>query len=725
MSQSKPEIVESQNFRCCYSSILGHNIAKDFIIPALENAVKYKRITGDFSSRFLVAAAQGLSPFFLNGGKMFLITNGRFSNEDAEAIRKGTDPEIVLEQSIIREIDCMKDLVNKFEKQHLEALVWLLKTSRLEIKVGLLYKNGSILPASNTFGTEHNKIGIIETKTGDKIAFLGGNNESYRAYIGNSETLQAFYSWKQNDEERIQEIEKIFDIAWQEKSPELKVMNFPDACKQKFIQIFDTNEMPDLTKVEISESNESLIPFPTISERIRDIKEHKNKWKHQEEAVDWFLDEHILANGVGILMMATGTGKTITALKIIQRMFDLGKIDAVIINTNDRILHQWDREMSKWNEFSKWRRAVYWHNSEKKNSPEFFLSKKSGKCLMITDYFFAEQINKHIKDVTERILLIVDEVHHIGAEKSMEKMKLPKSINESQVDDSSKFALAKFTFGKETNQYKKFRYRLGLSATPFSEFDHERNQFIVDTFVKNPINIKSTNDWIEQLKKAKQVFYFGLEDGIKRGVLCPFEYIPLKYTPSPEDLEERKRVFRAWSALVSDGRISPEAPYIMAANVLKNSKEKIPIFKNFLEKSSMKDLLTRCIIFVQTTEYGRKVEEIIHEHTNVYHDFFSGDSEKLLIEFGKGNLEVLVTCHMISEGIDIKSVSNIVLFSSDREKLESIQRIGRALRTDPTDSQKVARIVDFIYDEKNKPESADHERMAWLTQLSKVQKEES
>lgn len=51
-----------------------------------------------------------------------------------------------------------------------------------------------------------------------------------------------------------------------------------------------------------------------------------NKWVHQDIAVKTFLEkEH------GILAMATGTGKTITALRIINQLFEEGRIHRVII----------------------------------------------------------------------------------------------------------------------------------------------------------------------------------------------------------------------------------------------------------------------------------------------------------------------------------------------------------------------------------------------------------
>jgi superfamily II DNA or RNA helicase len=139
---------------------------------------------------------------------------------------------------------------------------------------------------------------------------------------------------------------------------------------------------------------------------------------------------------------------------------------------------------------------------------------------------------------------------------------------------------------------------------------------------------------------------------------------------------------------------------------------------------------------VETKAYGKKVQEIIHNHTRDYRTYYGEDDEQNLTDFSNGNISTLVTSKAISEGIDIKSVKNIILFTSNRSKGTTIQRIGRALRTDPSNPNKTANIVDFVVesdvkdvdyiddetDEIEKP--PDKERYDWLTELSEVSKED-
>jgi superfamily II DNA or RNA helicase len=127
------------------------------------------------------------------------------------------------------------------------------------------------------------------------------------------------------------------------------------------------------------------------------------------------------------------------------------------------------------------------------------------------------------------------------------------------------------------------------------------------------------------------------------------------------------------------------------------------------------------------------VQRIIHEHTKEYRTYYGEDDEQNLKDFSEGNISTLVTSKAISEGIDIKSVKNIVLFTSNRSKGTTIQRIGRALRTDPSNPEKTANIVDFVVESDVKgevdedseiEEPPDKERYEWLSELSQVSKEE-
>ena len=76
------------------------------------------------------------------------------------------------------------------------------------------------------------------------------------------------------------------------------------------------------------------IEEPTIEEPSTEEIIQSSVWdEHQDAAVNWFTDEE-LANGVGIFEMATGSGKTRTAMRCIRRLMRTDRIDRVVLVPN-------------------------------------------------------------------------------------------------------------------------------------------------------------------------------------------------------------------------------------------------------------------------------------------------------------------------------------------------------------------------------------------------------
>jgi superfamily II DNA or RNA helicase len=134
------------------------------------------------------------------------------------------------------------------------------------------------------------------------------------------------------------------------------------------------------------------------------------------------------------------------------------------------------------------------------------------------------------------------------------------------------------------------------------------------------------------------------------------------------------------------------------------------------------EILERCIIFVEDREYGERVLDIVHAFQHNFHTYYAADDRATLSNFASGEIDWLITCERLSEGIDIRSVRSIVIFSADRARLQTTQRIGRCLRTDPAHPNKRASVVDFIrvQDPDENELNADQSRAEWLRALSTV-----
>ena len=110
-------------------------------------------------------------------------------------------------------------------------------------------------------------------------------------------------------------------------------------------------------------------------------------------------------------------------------------------------------------------------------------------------------------------------------------------------------------------------------------------------------------------------------------------------------------------------------------------------------------------------------------YSDKYHTYYADDEKINLENFAAGKIDCLLTCKKVSEGIDISSVTNIILFSSDRSRLVTTQRIGRALRLDKNNPEKKATVVDFVIeDSEENDNNADADRAEWLTELSQTRR---
>ena len=85
---------------------------------------------------------------------------------------------------------------------------------------------------------------------------------------------------------------------------------------------------------------------------------------------------------------------------------------------------------------------------------------------------------------------------------------------------------------------------------------------------------------------------------------------------------------------------------------------------------------------------------------------------------------------MLSEGISINDLQNVVLFDGTSGRRDVIQRIGRCLRKDPNNPDKIANVFDFIEedtlngggDDSDKPvkiSKKEYKRLNWLRSIAK------
>lgn len=415
-------------------------------------------------------------------------------------------------------------------------------------------------------------------------------------------------------------------------------------------------------------------PLTVVAEPL-ETDENIKKWRHQDEALKIFIEKK-----AGILAMATGTGKTKTAIKILNYLFRENLIDSVIITMHGNpLLYQWDKELLR-DENTKKINVI--RQFETHMNMQAFITDPKKKILLITSDKLGEFLPLYSEDKANRTLIIFDEVHDMAAPVKREN-----------------------TLGK----LQKFIYRLGLSATPDrGEFDEDGTNYLFSEI--GPI-----------------IFEFGIEKAIERGILVEFDYHPLIFELTKEENEKIRSIIASKYSRDKDGKAKSDKEIMIAiSDVKKQSQNMLLAFDKFIKEKGIQ-FLNRSIIFVHSEAYGTEVAKIISENgLRNFNTFINTTSNENLNKLADGTIQCLITCHKVSQGIDIKSLNSVIIFASAVHRRETIQRLGRALRIEKSNPNKRAFLLDFcILDEgKDDNEKSDTKRMKWLIELSESRKSE-
>lgn len=616
-----------------------YDLIDELYLPCLKWADRFDRGVGFFTTEWITYNVTGLSDFASRGGKMRLITSPILSNEDTDAIinSEGNNGEAFkrLEAALI---DNVRVLEAEMKADVSNAFSWMIYDGIIDLRFAI--------PCEKLEdGDFHDKFGIFY-KGEDRISFSGSINDSKHGYQ-NYESIKVFKTWAGTGEYVESDINR-FEKIWNSKDKNLRIFTVPTAVKERIFQLRTSN---------------------------RPYKKHdsaSNRWVHQDMAVEKFIEkEH------GILAMATGTGKTVTAIKIINRLFDESKIRRVVITMygND-LLDQWSKQIRE----SFKNKQIHYHYGSHKRMNDFIMHPDEAILLVSRDSNnltkLLNLLDKAPGNYKDDTLFIFDEVHGAGSQSFVENL---------------------------TEKLSSYKYRLGLSATPEREYDDVGNEFLLNEI-------------------GEIIFEFNLEDAIKKGILCEFNYIPLPYELTEAEKHKKKKIIAAFNAKKESGEPYDEKEMFTQLSLInKTAINKIEEFEVLISKRP--ELLDKCIIFVQTMEYGKQLQEVLIKYTDKYHTYYADDEKINLENFAEGKINCLLTCKKVSEGIDISSVTNIFIFASDRSKLVTTQRIGRALRLDKNNPEKKANVIDFILEDIGENDNnADQERKEWLTKLSETRR---
>ena len=367
--------------------------------------------------------------------------------------------------------------------------------------------------------------------------------------------------------------------------------------------------------------------------------------------------------------MATGSGKTISALIAATRAQSSAARMLLVVAVPYRpLLKQWMAEVERFGvtptelpstppeRESCWRRLVR----------ELELKVTSTVAVVVTHHYL---VSNEFSAVLERIpegvdtMLIADEVHNLGR---------PAFLRQPPV---------------------RFRYRLGLSATPERQYDEAGTKAIKDFF-------------------GPAVFEFGLESAIGN-CLVPYRYKLVPVFLTEEEVAD-------WDQLTEELRRSgfgsgaedAEDAGPMPARIVKllvkrraiaeGAENKIAALANELSDSPAEIRHTLIYASDKRPDQLVAVNALLRERGILFHQITQSETGNrkqmadVLTRFAAGEIQVLTAKRVLDEGVDIPETQTAYLLASSTVRRQWIQRRGRVLRMCSRLNKTEARIVDFL-----------------------------
>ena len=633
----------------------------EFFYEAFLESKTLKLGLGYFSSSAIRVLAPGFAYFIANGGKMQIVINDELSEDDKDAIEKGKELNLAkIENSLLNNVRKLTELLSSDNQLFFDCLSYLIATDRMEFVATVSLKGG----------IAHDKYGVFEDNKGDQVGFTGSANFSANALCYNAETITCFTSWNgDSDVKRIQLYEELFDKIWDGKSKHVKIIPI-DKVKILIKEKFPPKSLNQLIQESsltrsLKQSDNFRLSHSLIEKLDRIDVEPRFPYSEERQIQINAYNAWCINNYRGIFAMATGAGKTITALNCVLKEFS--KTDyykAIIVVPTQALAIQWESEVYNFNYtnvISTYTNSRWDSELEKYVTRSIF--NENENLILITTYatFNLNRFQNILSKINnvDNFTYIADEAHNLGATNSLKS--LPIQINR----------------------------RIGLSATPERVYDEDGSKRVFDFFQSNP---------------PQYTYRYTMKEAIDEGILCKYNYYPVFVELTEIEMLEYKKITRQLCAYIDSEtktyKKGAEKLLLKRKRIIHKAENKKNAVNNLLDELKERKKLDYTFVFVpegfepdytlsESYEIESEDVRIIDEYADMfkqkgysYHKFISGldDSESVLKSFADGDIQILLSMKCLDEGVDIPRAEHAIFCASTGNPRQFIQRRGRVLR---------------------------------------------
>lgn len=640
-------------------------VVEEVIVPALQVSDRFECMVGYFGGAALRELSHGLAAYILRSDQpLRLLVSPVLSESDQEAIRLGArTPSGALTDAIKAAFTDEMALASALAQHTQQCLAYLLATRRLQMKI--------VLVQGATF---HLKEWIF--RAGKDVAVLSGSaNFTGQALLGNVERLNLHRSWRDGDSETAcRDVVDEFEAYWTNSKPHAVAVDLPLALQEDLIESYDTARPPTeadyrkaldlegrLYRSDLGSSVEASINIERFAPPS-DLVWETGPFSHQGKAVFGWEG----AGRHGILAMATGSGKTITALLCAWRLWrELRHLVVVVAAPTLPLIAQWTDEckdfgLTPYVAGSHSRRRRLREIDERLQRIE--RSNRGIEVLIVTNNFLNDTEFRQLIDRFQGpLMLIADEVHNLGTDAFLETPPI------------------------------QIEYRLGLSATPERQYEPEVSDRLAGYF-------------------GNVVFEFSLANAI--GVcLVPYDYHLHLVDLSHHELEDYRhlsdRIRRLRLAAGRDPSTEDKERLQLLRNqrrlILEAAEGKLGILESLLLQGSAEQV-QHTLVYATDKDPGQldAVNDIIRSTGLRFHQITAQETgnaklvDAVLDAFRSGGLKVLTAKRVLDEGLNVPEISTAIILASTTVERQWVQRRGRVLRMCAAIGKEYATIHDFL-----------------------------
>lgn len=606
------------------------------------------------------------------------------TEKDKHAIQAGEQGNVEPPLDITN-IEELTKVLDEYGEHFFRCLAYLIQEHRILIK---------IIRPKGTNGLAHTKRGMFSD--GDTIvSFSGSANFTLGGFINNREEITLSFSTSPDPliQKRIANRKDDFNKLMSGLDESVEYLSTAD-LESALSERYGKQEIEDLLDVEKKlkeykkeHADNSAIIFDEIdgSFRGKPCFPYGNPRNYQQQAcIKWKNNKQ-----KGLFAMATGTGKTLTSLNCLLRIYKVyGYYKAVILVPTITLVNQWEQECKRFL-FSQivkissknrlWRQEL----DALKAKETFNLSGIEPSYIIISTYasFARENVFYDLMSfpskAMKQTLLIADEAHNMGAGRILDRLDGIKYIR-----------------------------RIGLSATPERQFDEKGNRALLEFF---------------GCRNDEYTFEFSMQEAIEKGYLCRYEYYPHLVQLTDNEMNEYLRISQQLYKFFNheDGDFPASSSddicmrlLLKRKRVIHKAANKEDIFRTIVqqrykEKGDLKYTLVYVpegnhpddyeadrFIEAESVLDDNEADRIIDTYTEIVRNisptttvkkFTSGIKERnsVLEDFASGRLEVLTSMKCLDEGVDVPRSELAIFCASTGNPRQFIQRRGRILRNHP------------------------------------------